>query len=87
MGNRAARSIDLYLQGETPAAERPFAGIDTRAQRTKGFVSPAASVEAALLPAKTRIEGFDEVEGGFDAPAAIREANRCLRCYRLMVWA
>jgi len=87
MGNRAARSIDLYLQGKSPAAEHPFAGIDTRAQRTKGFVSPAASGEAALLPAKTRIAGFDEVEGGFDAAAAIREANRCLRCYRLMVWA
>jgi len=86
MGNRAARGIDAYLRGETPTAERPFAGIDTRAQRTKGFVIPAEAVQAPCLEATARVAGFDEVEGGFDAARAIREAGRCLRCYRLMVW-
>ena len=39
------------------------------------------------LPVETRIQTFDEVESGFDASAAIRDASRCLRCYRVAVMA
>jgi len=38
------------------------------------------------LEVDERLKGFAEVEGGFNAAAAMKEAQRCLRCYRLMVW-
>jgi len=39
------------------------------------------------LPADTRIHTFDEVERGFTHEAALREAERCLRCYRVALFA
>jgi formate dehydrogenase major subunit len=32
------------------------------------------------LPAKSRAKAFDEVEAGFAAEAAVREAERCMAC-------
>jgi formate dehydrogenase beta subunit len=39
------------------------------------------------LPIDTRIHTFEEVEFGFDAQSAIRDASRCLRCYRVALMA
>ena len=39
------------------------------------------------LPPETRIHSFDEVELGFTPEIAIREAERCLRCYRVALFA
>jgi len=51
-----------------------------------GFIPPAPMGKVGLLDAAERIKSFAEVEGGFNADAAMKEAQRCLRCYRLMVW-
>jgi NADPH-dependent glutamate synthase beta subunit-like oxidoreductase len=45
-----------------------------------------AAADVALLDPKKRVENFEEVEGGFNAAAAMREEQRCLRCYRVVVW-
>ena len=86
MGNKAAKSIDAYIQGKTFADDLTFEGIDVSQQRDMGFVSPAKTGEVKFLEVDERLKGFAEVEGGFNAAAAMKEAQRCLRCYRLMVW-
>jgi formate dehydrogenase (NADP+) beta subunit len=86
MGNKAAKSIDAYLQGKTFVDEFSFEGIDVDRQRDMGFVPPAKGEEVKFLDVAERLKGFAEVEGGFSADAAMKEAQRCLRCYRLMVW-
>jgi len=43
--------------------------------------------EAEVLDPKFRVKTFDEVEAGFSPAQAREEANRCLRCYRIVVAA
>jgi formate dehydrogenase beta subunit len=43
--------------------------------------------EAPVLAPETRVQSFDEVEAGFSPAQARQEANRCLRCYRILVAA
>ncbi|HEX7504447.1 MAG TPA: FAD-dependent oxidoreductase, partial [Syntrophales bacterium] len=85
-GNKVARSIDAYLQGRTFEPEVSFKGIDVKAQRVMGFVDTCAQEKVSLLDPKTRVKSFAEVEAPYNDVAAMREANRCLRCYRLVVW-
>ncbi|HEX9158034.1 MAG TPA: FAD-dependent oxidoreductase, partial [Syntrophales bacterium] len=85
-GNKVARSIDAYLQGRTFEPEVSFKGIDVKAQRAMGFVDACAQEKVNLLEPKTRVKGFTEVEAPYSDAAAMKEANRCLRCYRLVVW-
>jgi NADPH-dependent glutamate synthase beta subunit-like oxidoreductase len=40
----------------------------------------------SLLDPKARVKSFAEVEAPYSDTAAMKEANRCLRCYRLVVW-
>ena len=49
--------------------------------------SPAAPRSCArmVVPPEVRIQCFDEVEGPVSAADARREAERCLRCYRIAV--
>jgi formate dehydrogenase beta subunit len=86
MGNRAAAGIDAYLDGGSPAERISFAGVDLRKHRGKGFVIPNPAGDVAFLDPKQRTGNFEEVEGGFSAAEAIQEAQRCLRCYRVVVW-
>ncbi|HRS87427.1 MAG TPA: FAD-dependent oxidoreductase [Syntrophales bacterium] len=86
MGNRAARSIDAYLRGTTFPKDLSFEGIDLKEQRDKGFVQKTPAQTPPMLPVADRLKDFAEVEGGFNADEAVKEAGRCLRCYRLMVW-
>jgi formate dehydrogenase beta subunit len=91
-GNRAARSIDRYLsEGETAATEEDFqekltheVGL-TRSREGTFAASKRKSPEE--LPVPDRLKGFDEVEKVFTAESAAREAERCLRCYRVMLMA
>ncbi|WP_027369636.1 FAD-dependent oxidoreductase [Desulfovermiculus halophilus] len=89
-GKKGAKYIDQYLQSGQclpdvhdelenyiselgvfyPFEKMPYKGMDKRAR------------QPALDPEK-RIEHFGEVEGGFDQGQALREASRCLRCYRI----
>jgi formate dehydrogenase (NADP+) beta subunit len=86
MGNKAALSIDAYLQGKTFSDEPSFEGIDTLQQRDMGFIPQAAAAAVKFLDAGERVKGYAEVECGFSAEEARNEAKRCLRCYRLVVW-
>ena len=85
-GNKAARSIDAYLQGRTLEPEVSFKGIDVGMQRAMGFIDACAQEKVTLLDPKERLKSFAEVEGPYSDAAAMKEANRCLRCYRLAVW-
>jgi len=86
MGNKAAQGIDAYIQGKTVPAEISLGGLNTKTQRNSGFVPKEAAAGVAFLEPKTRLHTFAEVEGAFGVPDAIKEAGRCLRCYRLMIW-
>jgi len=85
-GNKAARSIDAYLQGRTLEPEVSFKGIDVGSQRAMGFIDACSQEKVSLLDPKVRVKSFAEVEGPYGDAAAMKEANRCLRCYRLAVW-
>ncbi|MCF8106444.1 MAG: FAD-dependent oxidoreductase [Desulfohalobiaceae bacterium] len=89
-GKKAAKYINQFLDQNTcysedddhmekllslmkvyhPNEKVPFRGFEKRAR------------QKALDP-DLRIKSFDEVEAGLTEPQAIREASRCLRCYRI----
>jgi formate dehydrogenase beta subunit len=80
-GRKAASSIDKYFGGEGVIDEElipqeqpnPWLGPDD------GFAY-LARVVVPSLPVEQRLNGFEEVELGFDQEAAIAEAKRCLQC-------
>lgn len=92
-GNRAARSIDQYLQlGKvTPSdeymVENWLHGVALSRQRDGGIITrrPRQSPEELAIP--DRRLNFNEVERCFTPEAAAKEAERCLRCYRVMLLA
>ena len=51
------------------------------------FTGATHQLHALVIPPEVRICGFDEVEGPVQAADARREAERCLRCYRIAVAA
>jgi formate dehydrogenase beta subunit len=93
-GKNAARFIDQFLQQDacTPdtadlllalaAAQGVFDSDET-------FAYPGQTVRAEppVMDPQVRISGFEEVEGGLTAAQARFEANRCLRCYRILMSA
>jgi len=85
-GNKAARSIDAYLRGVQYQPDISFKGIDVGRQRVEGFVAARPEEKVSFLEPAVRRGSFAEVEGGYDVAQAIKEAERCLRCYRLVVW-
>jgi formate dehydrogenase beta subunit len=85
-GNQVAKSIDCYLQGSSLAGGISFEGVDLKKQRGRGFIINRAAEKVDFLDVKKRARSFEEVEGGFAATEAISEAQRCLRCYRVVVY-
>ncbi|MCX7635163.1 MAG: hypothetical protein N2Z74_05395, partial [Syntrophales bacterium] len=83
---KAARGIDAYLKGITFEDEPSLEGLDTKQQREEGYIQKTPPATSPMLAVSERLKGFAEVEGGFNAAEAKKEAQRCLRCYRLMVW-
>jgi len=80
-GNRAAVSIDCYLQG------REFRGYwQPRPQMFIERLIPQKGDDQLIRPKNRTIalderkKGFIEVELGIDLQRAIKEARRCLRC-------
>ena len=80
-GREAASSIDKYLGGE--------GNIDEELVSSHPEMSPSGigTVEGykrrspvKMLPDDKRIQGFDQVELGFDDGKAAEEARRCLWC-------
>jgi ferredoxin len=86
-GHQAAVSIDLFLSGEDPA-QRPSPQMTLVSQKMgihewsyrndvsgdTRFKVPWVNAEKALASIKV------EVELGFDAATALKEATRCLNC-------
>ncbi|UCE35679.1 MAG: FAD-dependent oxidoreductase [Deltaproteobacteria bacterium] len=85
-GNQVAKSIDCYLQGNSLAGRISFEGVDLKKQRGHGFIINRAAEKVDFLDVKKRARSFEEVESGFAAMEAISEAQRCLRCYRVVVY-
>ena len=92
-GNKAAKSIDQYLRSDTVApsdedlVESLVHDVSLSRQRQAGIIAKGVRQSPELLPIQDRGLNFDEVEKCFTAELALKEAERCLRCYRVMLLA
>jgi len=92
-GNKAAKSIDQYLQTRTfdQTGDRLMSQIveklNLTQQRDELFVAQNQRHIPEQIPAPGRTQSFAEVEKVFTAESAISETMRCLRCYRVLLLA
>jgi formate dehydrogenase beta subunit len=93
-GKRAADKIDLFLRGmavtesEEERLEALVEKIKVYSKNEKiGTSGSQKRAELNMLPPETRKWSFDEVEEGFSIPVAQKEAERCLRCVRVGLFA
>ncbi|TRZ49544.1 MAG: dihydropyrimidine dehydrogenase subunit A [Dehalococcoidia bacterium] len=92
-GNRAAKSIDQYLRlgkivkSESDIVANLVGNIDLSEQREDVLLAKRLRQSPEELPIKERQGSFSEVEKCLTPEAAAKEAERCLRCYRLMLLA
>jgi formate dehydrogenase beta subunit len=90
-GLHVAHCIDQYLHGEKmnmPENERMFRLLNTM-DLPKSPVTRVGKKERCPLearPVEERVEDFEEIECGYKPKEAIREAERCLRCYRMAMF-
>ena len=91
-GRRAAVSIDAFLNGcdVAPALDERLehamlAVVRDEVQQPVPFSGTTEKLRPMVVPPEVRIQCFDEVEGPVSAADARREAERCLRCYRIAV--
>ncbi len=87
-GRKAAFSIDRLINGlplelsEEDHYDQLFKSVKVYDPDEKVDVTTSkARHQLDMLEPETRKFTFDEVEQGFETPAAIAEAERCLRCY------
>lgn len=90
-GIHAAHSIDLYLRGEQmgpPESEKIFRMLKAMdlPQSPVNRVGNKPRRHLEPRPAEERVADFNEIEGGYMPKEAIREAERCLRCYRIAMF-
>ena len=90
-GLHAAHCIDQFLCGEEmrlPESERMFRLIKAMDLPKSPINRVGKKTRCALemRPAEERISDFDEIECGYTPEEAIREAERCLRCYRIAMF-
>jgi len=52
-----------------------------------GLLGGRSRPHIECLPVETRVHTFEEVDLGLSAAAAIQDAERCLRCYRIALLA
>ncbi|TDA70010.1 MAG: FAD-dependent oxidoreductase [Clostridia bacterium] len=89
-GNRAAISIDQYLrEGKVTSTEADASqalldalGVFEPGEQT-GLVGGWHRYEEVCRPVEERCGSFCEVDLGFTNQVAVKEADRCLRCYRV----
>jgi formate dehydrogenase (NADP+) beta subunit len=93
-GKKAARFIDRYLQegSNVPSVpdvlEKLIKDIKVFDPSEKfGYRGTTHQAHPEVLSPSVRRHCFDEVEKGLTSAQAVREANRCLRCYRICVAA
>jgi len=89
-GKRTAWKIDQYLRGEEPSPrmnerfEQLFSTIKVyNKDENVGLVGGQSRLHLRMLDPELRKWTFDEVEEGFRVDEAIKEASRCLRCWRI----
>jgi len=93
-GRRAADKIDAFLRG-VEVRESEEERLETLMEKIKVYNRderigvPGGRKRAMLemLPPDSRKWTFDEVEKGFPIPVAQKEAERCLRCVRVGLFA
>ena len=93
-GRDAALAIDRYLSGaelELPTyrkLEKYISKVKVFDKDEKiGLLGGRSHPHIECLPVETRIRTFEEVDLGLSAAAAIQDAERCLRCYRVALLA
>ncbi|MHC4752461.1 MAG: FAD-dependent oxidoreductase, partial [Planctomycetota bacterium] len=80
-GHTAADSIQRYLRGESlEPVSIPQKSFETEIVPDLDKREKTARVSMPDLDVPQRTVNFEEVELGFDEKAAVREAQRCLRC-------
>jgi len=93
-GKRAAEKIDLFLRG-IEVKESEEERLESLVEKIKvynkdekiGISGGQKRATLNLLPPDTRKWVFDETEEGFSIPVAQKEAERCLRCVRIGLFA
>jgi formate dehydrogenase beta subunit len=93
-GKKAAEKIDLFLRGmevKESEEERLEAVVEKIKVYNKdekiGISGGQKRATLEMLPPDSRKWIFDEVEEGFSIPVAQKEAERCLRCVRVGLFA
>lgn len=93
-GSRVSNSIEQYLrEGRVTLTEdermsrvfRVVSSIDEDSVDRLG--SGVRRIKMPSRPVEDRMDDFDEVETGLSPEDALLEADRCLRCYRIMLVA
>ncbi len=93
-GFRVSHSIDQYLrEGRVSLSEdermsriyRPLAALDEDEVDRLG--RGENRIEMPTRPVADRVDDFEEIETGLSPEDALLEADRCLRCYRIMLVA
>jgi len=93
-GKRAAEKIDLFLRG-VEVKESEEERLEAMVEKIKvynknekiGISGGQKRAMLNLLPPDSRKWIFDEVEEGLSIPVAQKEAERCLRCVRIGLFA
>ncbi len=93
-GKRAAEKIDLFLRG-MEVKESDDERMESLIEKIKvykkdekiGIVGGQKRAMLKMLPPETRKWVFDEVEKGLSILEAQKEAERCLRCVRVGLFA
>ncbi len=80
-GQKAAFHMNRFLQGDVVAVlpDNGVAAEDIAVDIPAG-IEKRARQAMPLLPAAERVSNFKEVALGFDADAAVAEAERCMNC-------
>lgn len=93
-GRRAATAMNQYLKrDEVEDDVGPMMKwlVDAAFSADGNFdvsgYTPQAGQEMPAIPLDGRTNDFSEVETGYDYPTTVTEANRCIRCYRLLAAA
>lgn len=94
MGKKAASAIDRLFNGSPLDAvnddyfDQLFKTVEIYDPNEAVKVSEVRDRrQATKLPPEMRKSSFDEVEKGFSKQEAVAEAERCLRCYRVVTLA
>jgi len=92
-GMRVSNSIDQYIrEGHVDLTEdermsRVYRGLSELGEEYVDGLGGQERHEVPLRDVADRVDDFDEVEMGLTPEDALLEADRCLRCYRIILVA